>query len=55
VDNGKQIKAMSGTGDALYGVATANDNQHVVSGGQTGKVWTWRMADAKMLGERSQR
>ena len=50
-ESGKQIKAMNGTGDALYGVVAAYGNMEISAGGQGGKVWIWRLADAKLIGE----
>ncbi len=50
-ENGKQLKALSGTGDALYGVVASLGSQEVSAGGQGGRVWIWRLADAKLLNE----
>ena len=49
VDDGKQIRAMSGTDDVLYAVAVGASD-HISAGGQSGRVWTWKLDDGKLIG-----
>ena len=47
--NGQQVRVFSGPSSALYTVTVSNDGKFVSVGGQSGEVWMWQVADAKLV------
>lgn len=47
--NGQQVRAFSGPNSALYTVSVTNDGKFVTVGGQSGELWIWQVADAKLV------
>lgn len=49
-DNGQQVRVFGGASSSLYTVGLSAENSQVYSGGQSGQVWVWQIADGKLLG-----
>ena len=48
-DDGKTLRGLAGAENALYSLSVSADNQRASGGGQAGKVWTWIIADGKLV------
>ena len=48
-DDGATLRGLAGAENALYSLSVSADNQRATAGGQAGKVWTWQIADGKLL------
>ena len=47
--NAQQVRAFAGANSPLYAIATSDDGQFVVAGGQSGQVLIWKVADGAVL------
>ena len=48
-DDGKTLRGLAGADNALYALTISADNLRVTAGGQVGKIWTWLIADGKLV------
>ena len=48
-DDGGTLRGLAGAENALYSLSVSAENLRVMAGGQAGKVWTWLIADGKLL------
>lgn len=48
-DDGATLRGLAGAENALYSLSISADNQRASAGGQASKVWTWQIADGKLL------
>lgn len=48
-DDGKTLRGLAGAENALYALTISADNLRATAGGQTGKTWTWQIADGKLV------
>lgn len=48
-DDGATLRSLAGAENALYALAISADNLRVTAGGQIGKIWTWQIADGKLV------
>lgn len=48
-DDGATLRGLAGAENALYALSISADNLRVSAGGQIGKIWTWLIADGKLV------
>lgn len=48
-DDGATLRSLAGAENALYSLSVSADSLRASAAGQTGKVWTWIIADGKLL------
>ncbi|MEO8269007.1 MAG: hypothetical protein ABI557_04755, partial [Aureliella sp.] len=48
-DDGATLHGLAGAENALYSLSVSADYQRASAGGQAGKVWTWQIADGKLV------
>ncbi|MEZ6078576.1 MAG: hypothetical protein R3C56_23755 [Pirellulaceae bacterium] len=48
-DDGATLRGLAGAENALYSLSVSADSLRASAAGQTGKVWTWLIADGKLL------